>query len=61
MAGSEAVVIETSGEFSRLGKPSDIYPWENLSNEDILKSIKDMGIVGLGRSYIPHPCKSVFT
>lgn len=55
---SEAVVVKTSGEFSRLGKPSDIYPWENLSSEDIIKSIKDMGVVGLGGATFPTHVKA---
>lgn len=50
---TSAIEIETEGEFDRLGKPQDPLSWENLSKEEILNLILEMGLVGLGGATFP--------
>ncbi|MBN2618736.1 MAG: electron transport complex subunit RsxC [Spirochaetales bacterium] len=54
---SKAVVIETKGEFSRLGKDLDKYTWEDLSNAELIQIVKDAGIVGMGGATFPTHVK----
>ena len=54
---SQAVVVKTQGEFSRLGKPQNITPWENYSATEIISIINEMGIVGLGGATFPTHVK----
>ncbi len=52
-----AVVIETKGEFSRIGKSLEIYPWDDIEKEKLIEIIKDSGIVGLGGATFPTHVK----
>jgi len=54
---AKAVVIELSGEFSRLGKNRDKTDWQDLSPQELIKGISDMGIVGLGGATFPAHVK----
>jgi electron transport complex protein RnfC len=54
---SSAVVIELGGEFDRLGKKNRIYPWENLSKGELLATISDKGVVGMGGVLFPTHVK----
>jgi electron transport complex protein RnfC len=54
---SSAVVIDLGGEFDRLGKKNRIYPWENLSKAELLATIADKGVVGLGGVLYPTHLK----
>lgn len=55
---SQAVVIETKGEFSRLGKSLETFPWEELDIATLVEIIKDKGIVGLGGATFPTHVKT---
>lgn len=52
-ARTQAVVVELSGEFDRLGKKRDEYEWENLSKEELLALVSEMGVVGMGGATFP--------
>lgn len=54
---SQAVVIETKGEFSRIGKESETYSWEQLSGAELVEIIRESGIVGLGGATFPTHVK----
>ena len=43
-----AYVIELSGEFDRLGKQLDPIDWERKSARELLKTIRECGVVGMG-------------
>ncbi len=55
---SQAVVIETKGEFSRLGKTSESYSWNDLTKDEFVNLIKDKGVVGLGGATFPTHVKA---
>lgn len=55
---SQAVVIETKGEFSRLGKSLDVHPWDGLNKAELISIIKESGIVGLGGATFPTHVKT---
>ncbi|MEX2444892.1 MAG: RnfABCDGE type electron transport complex subunit C [Alkalispirochaeta sp.] len=50
---SSALEIQLDGEFDRLGKTLQPYPWENLSPEDLLELVRSAGIVCGPRSWVP--------
>jgi len=50
---SEAVAIELQGEFDRSGKDEPRLEWQGKSGGDLLKSLADKGIVGLGGATFP--------
>lgn len=52
-SSSEAIVIELSGEFDRLGKVLERYPWVELSPGALLTLVRDGGVLSLGRSGLP--------
>jgi electron transport complex protein RnfC len=54
---TDAVCIELSGEFDRLGKEQETFEWENLSAKDLLDSLSQMGIVGMGGATFPAHVK----
>jgi electron transport complex protein RnfC len=54
---SEAVVIELSGEFDRLGKSSEPREWQDLSPEELIGILKENGIVGMGGATFPTHVK----
>ncbi|QEN03806.1 electron transport complex subunit RsxC [Thiospirochaeta perfilievii] len=54
---SPAVVIETKGEFTRLGKPLEVSSWEGLDKSELVDIIKRQGIVGLGGATFPTHVK----
>lgn len=54
---SEAIVIKTKGEFTRLGKVSETYDWKKLTDLEIIEKVKEMGIVGLGGATFPTHVK----
>jgi Na+-translocating ferredoxin:NAD+ oxidoreductase subunit C len=54
---SQAVVIELSGEFSRLGKESKIDDWKTMDSDVIRRRISDNGIVGMGGATFPSHVK----
>jgi len=52
---SQAVVIAVEGEFNRAdGDPA---AWQQMSKEELLTRIREMGIVGLGGATFPTPLK----
>lgn len=54
---SQAVVIEMSGEFDRLGKEAVRKSWESLSGEELNAIVLEKGIVGLGGATFPSNVK----
>ncbi|OQX28759.1 MAG: electron transport complex subunit RsxC [Spirochaeta sp. LUC14_002_19_P3] len=54
---STAALIEMSGDFTLTGKPVQHRQWEELSNEEILKILKDYGVVGQGGAAFPSHVK----
>jgi electron transport complex protein RnfC len=54
---SLAVVADLSGEFDRSGKDTQKKAWDHLSKEELINSISDMGIVGLGGATFPTHIK----
>jgi electron transport complex protein RnfC len=49
----EALVIRMGGYFEKLGRREEIFPWENLSPQDLRRIVSDFGIVemeGSGRA-----------
>ncbi|MGL1894382.1 MAG: electron transport complex subunit RsxC [Spirochaetaceae bacterium] len=56
---SQAVVIETKGEFTRLGKPLEIFDWDSLTKEELTDVIQEKGVVGLGGATFPTHVKAV--
>ncbi|MDC7224135.1 MAG: electron transport complex subunit RsxC, partial [Spirochaetales bacterium] len=54
---SQAVAIELSGEFSRLGKESQKDDWKTMDNDAIRRRISDNGIVGMGGATFPTHVK----
>ena len=54
---TDAVVIELSGEFDRSGKEQPIREVDELSSQDLLKIVAQMGIVGLGGATFPTHVK----
>jgi electron transport complex protein RnfC len=54
---TQAVVIELSGEFSRLGKESEKDDWRLLEKEELARRIQDMGVVGMGGATFPTHVK----
>jgi electron transport complex protein RnfC len=52
-----AVVIEAEGAFSTSAQPKQTDDWKILSAEEILKRIRDAGIVGLGGAAFPTAVK----
>ncbi|OQY40603.1 MAG: electron transport complex subunit RsxC [Spirochaetaceae bacterium 4572_7] len=55
---SQAVVVKTQGEFSRLGKPQDIISWDKYSTPELIAIIQKMGVVGLGGATFPTHVKA---
>jgi len=49
----EALVIELSGAFSKLGKDLDARDWRNMPRKDVVALLRDLGIVELSGN--PHP------
>lgn len=49
----EAVVIELSGAFSKLGKDLDVRDWRNMPRKDVVTVLRDLGVVELSGN--PHP------
>lgn len=49
----EAVVIELSGAFSKLGKSLDPHDWRAMARKDVVAQLRDLGLVEL--SGTPHP------
>ncbi len=54
---TQAVAIELSGEFSRLGKESVKEDWKSLDLDSIRNRIREMGIVGMGGATFPTHVK----
>ncbi len=53
---SEAVVIDLSGSFSRLGRKQELYPWKSLSAGELDHVLSEKGVIGLERKPIAlHP------
>ncbi|HKK49195.1 MAG TPA: RnfABCDGE type electron transport complex subunit C [Alkalispirochaeta sp.] len=50
---SSALSIQLDGEFDRLGKTLQSYPWQDLSPREILELIRSAGIVCGPRSWVP--------
>ncbi|MBN2626511.1 MAG: electron transport complex subunit RsxC [Spirochaetales bacterium] len=54
---SQAVAIELTGEFTRLGKESKREEWKSLDNDAIRNRIREMGVVGMGGATFPTHVK----
>lgn len=54
---SDVVVIELNGEFKKTGKTIILEDWRSMPKENLLKKIKDYGIVGLGGATFPTHVK----
>jgi electron transport complex protein RnfC len=54
---AQAVVIELEGKFDRSGRTRDRVEWSRASAEELLRTITDMGIVGLGGATFPTHVK----
>jgi len=54
---TEAVVIELAGKFDRSGKIIDKRNWEDMTDTELLSTISEMGIVGLGGAAFPTHVK----
>ena len=54
---SKVVVVSLEGSFDQSGKVQQFIPWESSSPEELLKQIREMGIVGLGGATFPSPIK----
>ena len=50
---SKIIVIELGGEFKKSGKNIELKDWRSLGKKEILKIIKEYGIVGLGGAAFP--------
>jgi electron transport complex protein RnfC len=50
---SSALAIQLDGEFDRLGKTLQPYPWQDLSSEELLELVRSAGIVCGPRSWVP--------
>ncbi len=50
---SSALSIQLDGEFDRLGKTLQSYPWQELSPEELLELVRSAGIVCGPRSWVP--------
>jgi Na+-translocating ferredoxin:NAD+ oxidoreductase subunit C len=54
---TSAIVIDTEGEFDRLGKPGRSLDWKQYAREELLAKIAEMGVVGLGGATFPAHVK----
>lgn len=50
---TEAVVIALEGSFDRLGRRAERYVWKGMSRGDILRTIKDRGVVDVEAPGLP--------
>jgi electron transport complex protein RnfC len=56
---SPAVFIELGGEFDRLGKAVQIYPWEDLRKDRLLSILSEKGVVGFESGIPVHSKLSI--
>jgi electron transport complex protein RnfC len=54
---SSAVVVELEGEFDRSGKTRQRKDWSDLTAEQLLEKVQEMGIVGMGGATFPAHVK----
>ena len=54
---SQAVMIELEGEFDRLGKQVEPEEWRTKSAKDLLNTLQERGVVGLGGATFPTHVK----
>jgi electron transport complex protein RnfC len=54
---SQAVVIQLSGEFDRLGKAAERREWRDKSPKELLEILQEKGIVGMGGATFPTHVK----
>ena len=54
---SKIIVVELGGEFKKSGKNIELKDWRSLGKKEILKIIKNYGIVGLGGETFPTHVK----
>ncbi len=53
----QAVVIDMAGAFDRTGRAVQNHDWEQLSPDELLDVIRDMGVSGLGNTALPTHIK----
>lgn len=54
---TRAVEIELEGEFDRLGKTQDTVSWGEMGRDELLASLQDHGVVGMGGAGFPTHVK----
>lgn len=54
---SKAIVIELDGSFNKSGRSVQLSDWYSYSAQDLIKIIRDAGIVGLGGATFPSNVK----
>ncbi|MBP7553320.1 MAG: electron transport complex subunit RsxC [Spirochaetes bacterium] len=54
---SQTIVVELNGEFRKSGKNIHLTDWKSMTKDQLLKKIKDYGIVGMGGATFPTHVK----
>lgn len=54
---SKAAVIDLSGSFERTGRSNQEHPWESASPSELIKLIREFGVVGMTSSAVPTHIK----